>query len=727
MRKSIGILLVVSLVLSLSIFVVAEDEHTGAWVDEVIITREGSRGAAIQKLESGDIDIYGHDILDPELFNRLESNPDIDYKMVTGGSSEFLFNISGPEFENGKFNPFYSARFREAMNWIIDRNYIVNELLGGLGYPKWTQFMTTGPEHRDRYPELVEEVEEYYSYDLERGEEVITEEMQDVGAELVDGTWYYEGEEVEITFLIRSDLDPYPEAGDYFANQLEDLGFKTERLYRTGTEASPIWLGTHPREGKWQVYTGGWSQPSIFRDETHSWNQFNTHRIMGVPVYTYLEEYLEDWSEFDETARKLAYKEFSTMEERRELVETALWGAREFSNDIWHIETAGVIPYREELELVLDQAGGMSSQWPHTIHFQEDGEPQPGGTVNLELPNIMVDPWNPVGGSSFTYDMLVTRDTLGDGYAGYMVDANTGLYRAHRLDHAEVYVDKDLPVESTLDWVELNKVDKIKVPENAWSDWDAETQEWITVGEDERFEDEEEVTALRKSVVYYPLDLWELPLHDGSTASIADFLMGMIVFFDRAKEESSIYDEGVVAGFEGWHDNFKGVKIISENPLVIETYSDQWYLDAEQNVSAWFPTYGTYDWVGFWHMITVGVMAEEDNALAFTEDKADKLGVEWMDYTKGPSLDTLEEYLTEAKEEAYIPYEPTLGDYLTEDEAMVRWNNLEDWYEDKGHFWVGSGPLYLEEAYAVEEVVELKRFEDYPDPSDQWLFMLEGE
>jgi len=96
MRKSIGILLVVSLVLSLSIFVVAEDEHTGAWVDEVIITREGSRGAAIQKLESGDIDIYGHDILDPELFNRLESNPDIDYKMVTGGSSEFLFNISGP-------------------------------------------------------------------------------------------------------------------------------------------------------------------------------------------------------------------------------------------------------------------------------------------------------------------------------------------------------------------------------------------------------------------------------------------------------------------------------------------------------------------------------------------------------------------------------------------------------------------------------------------------------
>lgn len=724
MKKVLAVLLFGGLVCALTLTGVAEEERTGAWVDEVVITREGSRGAAVSKLESGDIDIYGHDIKDPELFNKIEASSELDYQFVSGGSSEFLFNVYGPEFENGDLNPFHSARFREAMNWLVDRQYITDEILGGLGFPKWTQLSTQGPEHQDRYPDLVAEVEEHYSYDKEKAEERVTEEMQNMGAEMVDGTWHHEGEPVELICLIRTDLDPYPETGDYFADQLEDLGFETERLYRTSEEASPLWIETHPREGKWQVYTGGWGMPSIFRDESHNWNQFNTHRIMPYPAYTILEDELEDWSEFDEAASKLAYKDFNTMEERRELVETALWGARQFANNVWHTEPAGVVPHRDELEVVLDGAGGVSMQWPYTIHFQEDGEPVSGGSVHMELPNIMVDPWNPVDGSSFTYDMLVTRDSLGDGYAGLMSDPQNGLDWPLRVERAEVYVNEDLPVKATLDWVDLNKVEEIEVPDDAWSDWDAEKQEWITVGEDERFEGEE-VTAKRKSVVYYPEDLYDFPLHDGSTISIGDFMLSMIFGFDRAKEESPIFDEAAVADFEGWHDMFKGVKIVSEDPLIIETYSDQWYLDAEDNVNTWFPIYGSYDWVGFWHNVSLGMKAEADSALAFSEDKADKLGVEWMDYTKGPSLDILEDYLEEAQEEGYVPYEPTLGDYITAEDARDRWDNLEDWYEDKGHFWVGCGPFYLEDVHAVEEIVELERFEDYPDPADRWLFMLE--
>jgi len=40
------------------------------------------------------------------------------------------------------------------------------------------------------------------------------------------------------------------------------------------------------------------------------------------------------------------------------------------------------------------------------------------------------------------------------------------------------------------------------------------------------------------------------------------------------------------------------VRIVSaESNLMIETYSDLWCLDAEWNVTTWFPTYGTYDLV----------------------------------------------------------------------------------------------------------------------------------
>jgi ABC-type oligopeptide transport system substrate-binding subunit len=38
---------------------------------------------------------------------------------------------------------------------------------------------------------------------------------------------------------------------------------------------------------------------------------------------------------------------------------------------------------------------------------------------------------------------------------------------------------------------------------------------------------------------------------------------------------------------------------------------------------------------------------------------------------------------------------------------------------------VGSGPFYLESANTAEKGIHLKKFEDYPDPMDRWLFLLE--
>ena len=121
----------------------------------------------------------------------------------------------------------------------------------------------------------------------------------------------------------------------------------------------------------------------------------------------------------------------------------------------------------------------------------------------------------------------------------------------------------------------------------------------------------------------------------------------------------------------------------------------------------------------------LGIRAEEDGALAFSQAKSSALGVEWMSFIAGPSLPFLRSYLTSAKATNYIPYEPTMGLYVTGTEASERWSNLEGWYADKGHFWVASGPFYLESADATEKVIHLKRFEDYPDPMDRWLFLLE--
>jgi hypothetical protein len=56
------------------------------------------------------------------------------WSVSSGSYNELSFNPTGPVWEStGKLNPFAVARVREAMNYLIDRNFIVQEIYGGLG------------------------------------------------------------------------------------------------------------------------------------------------------------------------------------------------------------------------------------------------------------------------------------------------------------------------------------------------------------------------------------------------------------------------------------------------------------------------------------------------------------------------------------------------------------------------------------------------------------------
>jgi len=343
----------------------------------------------------------------------------------------------------------------------------------------------------------------------------------------------------------------------------------------------------------------------------------------------------------------------------------------------------------------------------------------------MELPSIMVQPINPVEGSAMTYDIMVSRDLTGD--PAEMPHPQTGLYMPHAFERADVTIKTGLPVGITpeSDWCTLSFEDEIEVPANAWADWDAENQVWITAEERELYDAEYERTANCKSVVYYPDDLWEKKLHDGSTLSIGDFMMSAIIEFDRGKEASAIFDAAAQADVEEALERLKGWEILSTDPLTIATYSDTYALDAEHSITTWWPEYGTYEEFAPWHTVTLGVLAETDNELTFTVGKGEELGVEWMDYTKGPSLPILKAQLDEAAAADFIPYKPTLGYYIRPLELEERYGNLTTWYEEKGHFYVSCGAYYLEQVYPIQKIIVLKAFADYSEPFDRYFFLLD--
>lgn len=172
--------------------------------------------------------------------------------------------------------------------------------------------------------------------------------------------------------------------------------------------------------------------------------------------------------------------------------------------------------------------------------------------------------------------------------------------------------------------------------------------------------------------------------------------------------------------------SFKGVRIVSQDPLVIETYTDAYGLEAElidfYSEATWYPslgnsyTYGT----GGWHSIGLGIRPEAAGELAFTNAKATELEVDRTNYIGGPSLDIMAGHLISATAETWIPYAPTLGQFVTEDEAAARWANYSEWYRTRKHFWIGTGPYYLEGVFPVEGTVIAKPNPSYIDNASRW-------
>jgi len=674
----------------------------GAWPDTVVIVEEPSADAAVSRMETGEIDIYAYQVTESEVFAKVEASENLDYYRSYGSYNELTFNPA--VFTNGKLNPFSSAAVREAMNWLIDRKYIAEEIMGGMAVPRWTAFNTASADFATMAP-VIRAIEAEYAYSLERANEVITAEMEAMGATLTDGKWTYNGEPVEIIGLIRNE-DERQQIGDYVAAQLEDIGFTVTRDYKTSAEASPIWLRADPAEGGFHYYTGGWVTTQVPRTLADNFAFFYTNLGMAVPLWAAY----ENTPEFYEVADRLNNSDFSSLEEREQLLEQALWMSMEDSNRIWLVDSSSITPYVKDVSVAADLYAGVAGAnlWAQTIRRVG----QMGGTITVAMPSMLPEPWNPIAGSNWVYDMMLIRGT---GDAGLEPDPYTGLVMPQRIERAEVVVQEGLPVVSTLDWVTLEFAPEITVPDDAWVDWDTSKDMFLTAAEVYT----ETQTALRKSTVYYPEDLYtDVLWHDGSPFSAADIVMNMILTFDRAKSGSAYYDEAYVPTFESFMSSFKGVKIVSTDPLVIETYSDYYQLDAELSVDTWWPYYDQGQ--GAWHTLALGLFGEADGQMAFSADKASEKSVEWTGYVSGPTVAAMVEILGTVSTTGWTPFTATLEQYMAEGEAEARYANLQSFYDRFEHLWVGTGPLYLERAYPVEKTATLQRNPYYADESTKW-------
>ncbi len=45
---------------------------------------------------------------------------------------------------------------------------------------------------------------------------------------------------------------------------------------------------------------------------------------------------------------------------------------------------------------------------------------------------------------------------------------------------------------------------------------------------------------------------------------------------------------------------------------------------------------------------------------------------------------------------------------------------FKNWFDDHGHFWVGTGPYFLDQVFTTEKSLVLKNNPEFPDLADRW-------
>ena len=141
----------------------------GTYVDEVRFIQYLDENTALEEVRNGNLDMYYYRISS----DRLEgSNSKEGLKVYesTGGYYSILLNPT----DEGPFNPFSIQEVRYAINFLVDRELIVNELLGGFGAPMFSNYGSFSAE----YLRILDVLETFqFRYNPALAEKTISEEL----------------------------------------------------------------------------------------------------------------------------------------------------------------------------------------------------------------------------------------------------------------------------------------------------------------------------------------------------------------------------------------------------------------------------------------------------------------------------------------------------------------------------------------------------------------------
>ena len=257
--------------------------------EEIQIHGVTNTQTAISGVAKGDYDVYWKEISPKNLSNMdtaytknlntigtITNWLSLDLNLV-GDPQTGLVNSDGTE----KFNPFALREIRYAMNWLINRNYIVNNILNGGGAPMFGPQVSGQVDAASRINLVAKALGFTAQGDEQYALKMINDAMNKAAQNLrekgytlekKDGVWYFNGQPVTVKVIARSDDPNRLAEGKYIAQLLERAGFDVEILQWTRTQASKTVYSSDPTTLQWHVYTEGWIKSGIESVTSLAWD-----------------------------------------------------------------------------------------------------------------------------------------------------------------------------------------------------------------------------------------------------------------------------------------------------------------------------------------------------------------------------------------------------------------------------------------------------------------------
>ena len=673
----------------------------GSFVDSLIFFEQPSAAVALQQVSRGtDMQMYMFNLRN--LADKLAAlaDPNIWTVQTPGSVNDLLVNpvpyaagidMPGP-CTGPAYNPFQLQQVRRALNYLVDRQFIINEIYGGFAIPYVSPWHSKLPEYR-REAAFFTQLDQDFSYDQAKAASQISTALSAVPGMTRDssGKWQYQSCPLTIRFTIRTE-DIRLEIGNYVASLMEAVGFTVIRDYSVAAAAfNRVYFGP-PDQGAWNVYTEGFAftQLVAWQDD---WIAGFYQAFSGETVWDF---YTPPAALVDQS-NTLLNGQYTSLAQRHSLIKSASRLAVEDGVRVWMVAENAVFIYNRRITAAVNDL--LAGPWgPYTTRSARYGTP--GGTLSVGQPVHWNSQWNTYRGFTWLYDATQFR-ALTD--PGIYLHPTTGLPVPFRAT-ADVVTAGPCPCTN----LTLPSGTKI---------YDTAAGQFVDVPAG--------ATAITKITYNYTFAPW----HDGSPMSMDD-VWYLIANFHRREggTDRAInpytgirYPIGDIGAKDAradspavnqWLGLFKGARQVDADTM--EIYADYWHVD--------YPTIGvTMDIFPpcAWQHHELAVQTVLNNATRFDASTAQIAAKVLVDLIRGPTIPLMDAALVTLKAANHLP-PGAAGMGITAAEATVRWAALDAWRQAHNHYYVSNGPFYLDSVNVPVKQTIMKRFAAYPFPADHW-------